>query len=365
MNLAQLTITPDNIHQLARRFDISTDEASTALNALLPAFSTGLKRNAASAQGAAGLIRALASGQHQGYAADPANAVSDSGMADGLAILGHLFGNKNVSRGVADHAATHTGLGSSLLKQMLPVIASMVMGSLFKGASSGRQGNRAGFGPSTAQLGGVGGLGELLGQVLGGGGLASGGQAQGQGSGGGILGHILEGLAGGALSGTRQPRRRTRTRRRQGRQSRQPGLEDILGELLGGGQSGRQTGGSRRRRRRLPADMDDMMPPPRRQRRPRAPRQQPNRTSPSSGGSIFDELFGGGTAQRRPRRRTTRHDYDGYDTGHRTQRSRRAPRNQGGLENIFGDLLDSGTTADPGYTKGTGDVFDQLLGPSR
>ena len=68
---------------------------------------------------------------------DPRFAGSASGVSDGNAILGHIFGNKDVSRGVAAHAAQSTGIGSSILKQMLPVIASMVMGSLFKG-STGR-----------------------------------------------------------------------------------------------------------------------------------------------------------------------------------------------------------------------------------
>ena len=56
---------------------------------------------------------------------------------DGNSILGHIFGNKDVSRHVAKEAAKKTGLGSSLLKKMLPVVATMVMASLGKNMFGG------------------------------------------------------------------------------------------------------------------------------------------------------------------------------------------------------------------------------------
>ncbi|MDX1696748.1 MAG: DUF937 domain-containing protein, partial [Thiohalobacterales bacterium] len=55
---------------------------------------------------------------------------------EGNAILGHLLGSKDVSRRVASHAAGKTGMDEGLLKKMLPVIATMVMGSVSKQASS-------------------------------------------------------------------------------------------------------------------------------------------------------------------------------------------------------------------------------------
>ena len=51
---------------------------------------------------------------------------------DGNAILGHLFGSKDVSRAVAGHAAQKTGIGADVLKKLLPLVATMAMGSLSK-----------------------------------------------------------------------------------------------------------------------------------------------------------------------------------------------------------------------------------------
>ena len=60
-------------------------------------------------------------------------------MAEGNGILGHLFGSKELSRAVAAQAAQATGIGQEMLKQMLPVIASMIMGGLFKQSTAQAQ----------------------------------------------------------------------------------------------------------------------------------------------------------------------------------------------------------------------------------
>lgn len=148
----------NGINALARQFGISDAQAEAAVEALLPAFSQGLKRNTSDPYGLGGFMQALASGQHGKYFDDPANAFSPQGMADGNGILGHLFGSKDLSRAVAGQAAQATGLGSDLLKQMLPAIAAMVMGGLFKQGSGQIQAGQ----PS----GGFGAGGNVFGDVI-------------------------------------------------------------------------------------------------------------------------------------------------------------------------------------------------------
>ena len=63
-------------------------------------------------------------------------------MAEGNGILGHLFGSKDLSRAVASQAAQATGIGQQVLQQMLPVIASMIMGGLFKQSTNQLQAAR-------------------------------------------------------------------------------------------------------------------------------------------------------------------------------------------------------------------------------
>jgi len=139
------------LSQLSSKFGISEEQARQAVEALAPALSIGMKRNVASPMGAGSFIEALSSGRHEQFADRPDMAASDEGVAEGNKILGHVLGSKDVSRAVALQASQATGIVQSALKQMLPVIASMVMGSMFKGAKQGA----------------VGGGGGILGQILG------------------------------------------------------------------------------------------------------------------------------------------------------------------------------------------------------
>lgn len=129
---------------LARQFNLSQQQAQAAVEALLPAFSQGLKRNTADPYGLGGFLNALASGQHAKYFEDASRAFSPQGVQEGNGILGHLFGSKDLSRAVAAQAAQATGLGQQMLQQMLPVIASMIMGGLFK-QSTGQMQAAGGF----------------------------------------------------------------------------------------------------------------------------------------------------------------------------------------------------------------------------
>ncbi|MCR4265595.1 DUF937 domain-containing protein [Nitratireductor sp. ZSWI3] len=194
------------VEQLARQFGLSQRQAQEAMEALLPAFSQGLKRNASDPYGTGNFLGALASGQHARYFEDAAKAFTPEGMAEGNGILGHLFGSKDVSRAVASHAAQATGLGEDVLKQMLPALASMIMGGLFKQSTGQMQAASR----QQAQAGG-GMLGELMEQMMrqmGGQGTQptgrnpSGRNPSGMSPSDNPLGQILEGMFGGGAGGT-------------------------------------------------------------------------------------------------------------------------------------------------------------------
>jgi len=74
----------------------------------------------------------LEDGKHSRYLDEPSVLGQKETTQDGNDILGHIFGNKDVSRHVAKRASKETGLGASLLKKMLPVVATMIMGGLGK-----------------------------------------------------------------------------------------------------------------------------------------------------------------------------------------------------------------------------------------
>jgi hypothetical protein len=151
------------IGAMARELGVDEPTAQRAAGSLLPAIVAGLGRN----QVGAGGVRA---GSPGGGLADVLGGVLGGGAGGGLLdqvlhpdptptkpgndILGQIFGNKDVSRGVAEAASGSTGISPDLLKKMLPILAMAVMGYMMRG--------KGGSGPGGGLLGGI------LGQVVGG-----------------------------------------------------------------------------------------------------------------------------------------------------------------------------------------------------
>ena len=154
--------------KLGQQFGLNEDMTQQAMAALIPALAAGLKSNAGKPGGAEALLGALSKGGHGRYLDDPELLGHQDTVEDGNNILGHLLGSKEMSRSVASQAAAKTGLESDMLKQMLPIVATMVMGSLSKKSEdSDTMSQLAGMlGGSGQQSGGLGGL---IGGLLGGG----------------------------------------------------------------------------------------------------------------------------------------------------------------------------------------------------
>ena len=146
------------VRQLASQLGLNEAQTASALSALVPAVSAGLRQNVQSPDGLTGLVRALSVGNHQRYIEDPIALGDAATVVDGNGILGHVFGNKDVSRQVAARAGASAGLAPDLMQRMLPLVATLVMGAMSK------QG--AGRGGSLATAGGGGGLLDMLGGAL-------------------------------------------------------------------------------------------------------------------------------------------------------------------------------------------------------
>jgi hypothetical protein len=91
----------DAMRAMAQQFGLSTSQVEQAMAALMPAFSTGLKRNASNPMDMSNFLSALAGGNHAQYFENMQSAFSPQAMQEGNGILGHLFGSKEVSRAVA------------------------------------------------------------------------------------------------------------------------------------------------------------------------------------------------------------------------------------------------------------------------
>lgn len=157
MDLQALLSNQQIIDQLARSAGVGQGEAKTGLEALLPAVTKGLARNTRGASGLESLAKALGSGSHAQYIDRPETLADPRTRLDGNAILGHIFGSKDVSRNVAGHASESTGIDAALLKQMLPIVASLAMGALNKETNGG---------DTLRQSSGGVGAGDLLGSLI-------------------------------------------------------------------------------------------------------------------------------------------------------------------------------------------------------
>jgi hypothetical protein len=143
----------DAVRQLGSQFGLGPQQTQAALGALVPALMAGFQNNASTSTGLESLAAALNGGTHQQYVDNPGALANPATVADGNGILGHLFGSKDVSREVAQRAAGQTGIDAGILKQMLPIVATLVMGAMARQAQ-------------TAGPAGAGGLAPMLGPML-------------------------------------------------------------------------------------------------------------------------------------------------------------------------------------------------------
>lgn len=142
MNLLQTILEAQGggaVRKLASGFGVGENQAQSAIQALLPALAGGIQRNVSQPGGLQSLLGALESGNHQRYLETPSKLAEQDTTLDGNAILGHLLGSKDVSRAAAGRASKQTGLDTSLLKKMLPIVATMAMGALSKQAANNPQ----------------------------------------------------------------------------------------------------------------------------------------------------------------------------------------------------------------------------------
>ena len=139
-----------DLTEIGRQFGLNEEQTRAAVEALTPVVAAGMRRSGSA--GGGGLEDIIKSITQSGVP-DEAGAATSQGND----ILGEIFGSKDVSRGVANELSATSGIGASILKKMLPIIASIVMAQVVKQMGSGSRNGTSG-----------GGLGDILGDILGG-----------------------------------------------------------------------------------------------------------------------------------------------------------------------------------------------------
>lgn len=177
MDMLDMLKASGGLDAISSELGIDQSSAAAGAEALLPAVMGGFKkRGQAGGAGEAGLgdLVGMLGGLGGGGLLDNVLASEPTDVGRGNEVLGQIFGSKDVSRSVAGHAASQSGIDAATLKRMLPILAMLVGGYL----------SSQGGGSSSRSSGGGGLLGSLAGAVLGG------GKSQQGGSLGGSLGGL-------------------------------------------------------------------------------------------------------------------------------------------------------------------------------
>jgi hypothetical protein len=158
MQITDILAQMGGLQSMARELGVSETQAASGAAALVPAILGGFKKQAqsrpAGLAGLGGLLAQLGGGG----LLDDVLAPQPTNVSRGNDVLGQIFGSRDVSRAVAQNAASQSGLDPALLKKMLPMLAMLVAGYMAKQQAAG-----AAAPPSPAG----GGLGGLLGGLLG------------------------------------------------------------------------------------------------------------------------------------------------------------------------------------------------------
>src|SRR5690606_12666733 len=172
MQLNDLLAQMGGLDTVSRELGVNRQQAASGIEARLPAVLGGFKKQAQAQpggmEGLGGLLGQLGGGSLLDDVLSPQPTHLDKGND----VLGQIFGSKDVSRTVAQNAASNSGLDPSLLKKMLPMLAMLVAGFMAEQGSTGQAqaAPDGGLGGMLGGGGGGGGLGGLLGGLLGGGG---------------------------------------------------------------------------------------------------------------------------------------------------------------------------------------------------
>ena len=153
MQINDILAQTGGLQSMARELGITEAQAASGAAALAPALLGGFKRQAQAQPGGLEGLGGLLGRLGGGGLLDDVLSPQPTDVRQGDAVLGEVFGSKDVSRAVAQNASAQSGLDPSLLKKMLPILAMLIAGYMAK--------NGRGAGAAAGGLGGV--IGGMLG----------------------------------------------------------------------------------------------------------------------------------------------------------------------------------------------------------
>lgn len=191
---------------IAKKLGADEGEVNNAIRTLVPALVGGLQHNVAADDIDSSNLENEVNTQAASGLLDGGVSVDQVDQKQGDKIVANIFGG-NDTDSVASALAGGGAGSSGLLKQLLPILAPIVLAYIGKQLAGGGSAGNAAPAEQPQQQASGGGLGDILGSILGGAGGGGGannnplgsilGSVLGGGQGGGALGDILGGLLGG------------------------------------------------------------------------------------------------------------------------------------------------------------------------
>ena len=199
-NLTQVLMSAlgsQGLDSMAQKAGVQREQASSALEGIIPAILGGMAKNTQSPEGAGSLISALDK-DHDGSILDNvAGFMGDSSKAGiGAGILKHVLGGNRSN--VESRLGEKTGMSSGSIGTLMEIAAPLIMGYLGKQRKQNPSGmSNSGIGSILGGLTGAAdkGTGLDLGDILDVVGAFS-GNGGGRSRGGGLLGGLLKGVLG-------------------------------------------------------------------------------------------------------------------------------------------------------------------------
>lgn len=203
MDILQGQLSDEMVGQLSSHIGAEPQQTAQAANGIFATLLGGLANNASSEGGLYSLASALDRDHDGSILDDLAGMVGgmmqggsqDSRAINGTGMLNHILGDRQEA--AANQIGQSSGLSTSQVMKLLPILAPIVMSVLGKAKKSD------GFdlgGLAQVLMGGAqqaqqqNGMGDLIGSILGK--VMGGGQQQASSQGGGMLGSVLGGLFG-------------------------------------------------------------------------------------------------------------------------------------------------------------------------
>jgi hypothetical protein len=119
------------IRSVSEKTGLDASQATNVVYSTLPALLGQMQNNLTSKEGASGLLTALTSGKHDGSILGNISGFLNGGdFTDGNKILGHVLGGNQDQ--MVQGLSSKTGVDSSIISKILPMLAPIIMGYLAK-----------------------------------------------------------------------------------------------------------------------------------------------------------------------------------------------------------------------------------------